>query len=186
MISGTGTLNIHTYLGTTTFEINTPVTITVTSKDSSGANLSTGGKIIYVEISNLCTKGANFAWVPNSGTKISTSTRMTDNLDGTYTYNYQVPMPGTITVSVLLYTQGGVYSEYFPNIYKSGNNVYKSFNSTINLANRYQYVYPGRVSYLSANFYFRFKSPTTGTLNFSIAVDDIVSMYIGNDCSLNI
>ena len=42
---------------------------------------------------------------------------MTDNLDGTYTYNYSVSKPGQITVSVLQYTQGGVYREFFFQIY---------------------------------------------------------------------
>ena len=41
-------------------------------------------------------------------------------------------------------------------------------------------VYPGRQTYVSANFYFRFKSPTAGTLTFTISVDDDVSMYIGD------
>ena len=182
MISGTGNSNILTHLGTTTFETNTQVTITVTAKDSFGANINTGGEVIYAEISNSCTKGANFACVLDSGTKISTRAQMKDNSDGTYTYNYQVPMPGTITAAVLLYTQGGVYNEFFPNTDKSGDNVYHGTWSNINLLRLFvrQYVYPGRQEYLSANFYFLFKSPTTGTLNFSINVDDSVEMYIGN------
>ena len=184
LITGTGKYNIFTRLGTTTFNTNTQVTITVTAKNSSGANINTGGEVIYVEITNSCTKGVNFACVLDTGANTaltnSISAQMTDNSNGTYTYNYQVPMPGTITVSVLLYTQGGVYGEYFPNINESGNNVYNSINSTLNLGYALQDVFPGGSTYISANFYFRFKSPTTGILTFSIGFDDIITMYIGN------
>ena len=48
--------------------------------------------------------------------------QMTDNHDGTYTYNYNVTRPGQITVSVLHYTNGGVYQEFFPNQFLSGDN----------------------------------------------------------------
>ena len=151
----------------------------MTAKDSSGANINTGGEVIYVEISNSCTKGVNFAWVPDSGTKISTRAQMADNSDGTYTYNYQVPMPGTITVAVLLYTQGGVYNEFFPNTNESGNNEDRGTWPTINLQYGVQNVYLTRKEDLSVNFYFRFKSPTTGPLTFTVSVDDTMSMYIG-------
>ena len=152
----------------------------MTAKDSSGANINTGGEVIYVEISNACTKGVNFAWVADSGTKISKRAQMADNSDGTYTYNYQVPMPGTITVAVLLYTQGGVYNEFFKNTNESGNNEYIGTWSTINLQYGIQTIYPGRQENLSANFYFQFKSPTTGPLTFTVSVDDTMYMYIGN------
>ena len=105
---------------------------------------------------------------------------MTDNSDGTYTYNYQVTRPGTITVAVLLYTQGGVYNEFFPNTNESGNNEYRGTRSTINFQDGSYDVYPGRKTYVSANFYFRFKSPTSEILSFTISVDDDVSMYIGD------
>ena len=184
MISGTGITNIKNYLGTTTFETNTQVTITVTAKDSFGANIITGDEVIYVEITNACTKGFNFACVPDTGAYTvltsSISAQMTDNSDGTYTYNYQVTRPETITVAVLLYTQGRVYNEFFPNVDESGNNEYIGTWSNINLRHGVQNVYPGRSTQLSANFYFRFKSPTTGTLTFTVTVDDTVFMYIGN------
>ena len=152
--------------------------------DSSGANINTGGEIIYVEITNACTKGVNYACVPDTGAYTvltsSISAQMTDNSDGTYIYNYQVTRPETITVAVLLYTQGGVYNEFFPNTGESGNNAYIGTWSTINLQLAQQDIYPGRSAQLSVNFYFRFKSPTTGTLTFTVTVDDNVYMYIGN------
>ena len=116
--------------------------------DSFGANINTGGEIIYVEITNACTKGFNFACVPDTGAYTvltsSISAQMTDNSDGTYTYNYQVTRPETITVAVLLYTQGGVYNEFFPNTNESGNNVDRGTWSNINLQYGVQDVYPGR------------------------------------------
>ena len=113
---------------------------------------------------------------------------MTDNSNGIYTYNYQVARPGSITIDVLLYAQGGVYNEFFfpDSTDESGNNAYNGTWPTINLPFAMQNIYLGRKEYVSANFYFRFKSPTTGTLTFSIVVDDKVSMYIGNYCCFNI
>ena len=148
----------------------------MTAKDSFGASINTGGEVIYVEITNACTKGVNFVCVPDTGAytvlSSSISAKMTDNSNGTYTYNYQVTRPGTITISVLLYTQRGVYNEFFfpDSTNESGNNVYSGTWPTINLQNAIQDVYPGRSTQFSANFYFRIKSPVTGTLNFSIAV----------------
>ena len=156
----------------------------MTAKDLFGTNINSGGEVIYVKITNSCTKGVNFACVPDTGTyTVLTSSiraQMADNNDGTYTYNYQVTRPETITIAVLLYTQGGVFNEFFPNTYESGNLDYNGTRVNINIPLTSQDVYPGRQILLSANFYFRFKSPTTGTLTFTVVVDDAVYMYIGN------
>ena len=70
---------------------------------------------------------------------------------------------------------------FFPDsMNESGNNAYSGTWSTINLPYATQDIYPGRSDFLSANFYFKFKSPTTGTLTFYITLDDMASIYIGN------
>ena len=147
----------------------------MTAKDSTSTNVGVGNEVVFVEITNACTKGNNYEWVANSGRQtVLTSdivAQMTDNQDGTYTYNYSVPRPGQITVSVLHYTNGGVYAEYFPNQSESGNNQYNSTNpQQIDYTSSSNDVYPGVESTVSANFYFRFKAPTTGTITFSIQI----------------
>ena len=110
---------------------------------------------------------------------------MTDNSNGTYSYNYSVTRPGVITVSILLYTQGGVYNEFFPNQYESGNRDINGTWTNINLPLATRVMYLGRSDYLSANFYYKFKAPVTGTITFSVDVDDSVSMYTTNKFKYN-
>ena len=109
---------------------------------------------------------------------------MTDNLDGTYTYNYSVSRPGQITISVLQYTQGGVYQEYFNNNNRSGNNQNNGTTSQINFNWGSGVIYSGVSDNVSASFYFRFKGPITGVVTFYIYVDDDTTMTIGNYYSL--
>ena len=89
----------------------------MTAKNSNGDNLNVGGDIVYVNITNACTKGVNYTCNldPDAITVLDSRIHdlMKDNSDGTYTYDYKVTRPGTITISVLLYTQGGVYVDYF-------------------------------------------------------------------------
>ena len=151
----------------------------MTAKDSSGTNVGVGNEVVFVEITNACTKGNNYEWVANADRQtVLTSdivAQMTDNHDGTYTYNYNVTRPGQITVSVLHYTNGGVYQEYFPNTSESGDNASNSTISQINFPSSSNDVYPGRSVTVSGNFYFRFKAPITGTLTFYINIGIIWS-----------
>ena len=106
---------------------------------------------------------------------------MTDNGGGTYSYSYTVTRPGIITVAILLYTQGGVFNEFFTSPDQSGNSVANGTWPNINLANAANnYFYSGQGSSLSANFYYMFKAPITGTIKFSVSIDDTVTMTIGN------
>lgn len=45
---------------------------------------------------------------------------MTDNGDGTYYADYNIPQNGKITVSVVLMRQGGLWAEYFNNAFLDG------------------------------------------------------------------
>lgn len=40
---------------------------------------------------------------------------MTDNGDGTYTYNHTISRPGIITINVMRYAPGGAYIEWYTN-----------------------------------------------------------------------
>ena len=77
----------------------------------------------------------------------------------------------TLTVSVLHYTNGGVYAEYFPNSSLTGDQVYNlTYPQQINYPSSYNNAYPVKSTDVSANFYFRFKAPITGTITFSILI----------------
>ena len=190
-ITGTGRINFY-YLGVSSFNINTSTTISVTAKDSSSTNVGYGNDIFYVEITNACTKGNNYEWVANSGRDTVLTSDITkqlyDNLDGTYYYTYSVSRPGAITISVILYTLGGVYSEYYTNPSSTGNNAYNTTTET-----QINFSWAGNVfltysTNLSAKYYFRFMSPVTDTVTFTLQSDDNStftldgSLLITNNC----
>ena len=98
---------------------------------------------------------------------------MVDNGGGTYTYTHTVDRPGEITVNIIKYTQGGVYSEFYDNLDFIGVNAHTTISSDLAFDWDWGDVYPGEQDDLAAKFYFRFKPPVTGTYQFSIDVDDV-------------
>ena len=108
--------------------------------------------------------------------------QMTSISDGIYQYSFTITKVEKITISVLLYTQGGVFAEYSDNIKFRGDN---NANRTEILTNlNYSWgtgaVSPtGKADFLSARFYFLLKSPTNGTVNFQLNVDDYGYFCIG-------
>mmetsp|Transcript_7226 Transcript_7226/g.8205 ORF Transcript_7226/g.8205 Transcript_7226/m.8205 type:complete len:113 (+) Transcript_7226:557-895(+) len=105
---------------------------------------------------------------------------MTDHLNGTYSYQFSVSRPGRITVSVLLYTVGGVYGEYYPNIAFSGNNGYNNITSQLNMNWGGGTIYSVYGDNVSSKYYFRVKAPTTDTFTFYLYSDDDSKLYIDN------
>ena len=140
---------------------------------------------MFVEITNACTKGNNYLCIATPGRETVLVSdiiqQMTDNLDGTYIYNYSISRPGQITVSVLHYTQGGVYQEYFPNSGRTGNNQLNGTTSQINFNWLQGDIIPGRADVVSIGFYFIFKAPITGSITFYISVDDSTTMKVGKN-----
>ena len=124
--------------------------------------------MIFIQITNTCTKGYNIECYADGGAlpvmTSSINSLMTDNGNGAYSYTFQVARPGTITIQILLYKQGGVYNEFFPNSNESGNNVYNGMWSTINIQANIQDIYPGRQTDVSGNFYFKIKGPISGSV----------------------
>ena len=82
----------------------------VTAKDSSSNNIDNGGDLFYMQISNPWTRQGNLNWIATTGavSVLSSSilTLMNDNNDGTYSYTYTASIPGSVTVSVILYSKG--------------------------------------------------------------------------------
>ena len=75
----------------------------MTAKDSTSTNVGVGNEVVFVEITNAWTKGNNYQWVANAGRQTvlidEIIAQMTDNHDGTYTYNYSVSRPGQMQKS---------------------------------------------------------------------------------------
>lgn len=138
--------------------------------------------MFYVEITNWCTKGYNFECKPVAGRQTvitpEISAVMTDNSDGTYSYSYTVNRPGKITVSVYMYTQGGVYNEYYPNNNYNVNNGKNNITSTLNFDWGSGNIYGGVSDDVSAKYFFIIKAPVTGTYTFYARHDDIVTFKI--------
>ena len=65
--------------GTVAFNAQEIVMITVTSKDSSGNLITTGGEILLLELD---------IYYSSSGSTTSINTQLEDNNDGTYQYEY--------------------------------------------------------------------------------------------------
>ena len=57
---------------------------------------------------------------------------MTDNGDGTYYFDYSVPLDGAVTIVVQLLTAGNVYGEWFANTDCSGSPGLTNYTSNIN------------------------------------------------------
>ena len=102
---------------------------------------------------------------------------MTDNSDGTYTYNYVVNRPGKITVVVFLYKQGGIYNEFYPNTSRSGNSDYNTVSSQLNYDWGAGVIYLSYSDHVSGKFFFRLKGPTTGSVTFTLGSDDGAALY---------
>ena len=68
----------------------------------------------------------------------------------------------------------------FNNTDRLGDHAYNETRQAIDFPYTTQDFYPGKSEYLSANFYFLFRSPIKGSLTFYMSVDDYFAMYIGN------
>lgn len=108
---------------------------------------------------------------------------MHDNLDGSYYYNYSLNLDGNITISVLLYSQGLIYSEYFDNSIWSGTPSVTSTISTLNLG------WTGAITslsdYVTARYWLAIRAPTTATVTIYVEVDDTVKIYVSDVVLIN-
>ena len=148
----------HIFIGSTSFVISTSATVTVTAKDSSSNNIGHGGDLFYIQISNPWTRQGNFDWIATTGavSVLSSSilTLMNDNSNGTYSYTYTASIPGSVTVSVILYSQGWVYNEYYTNNNFSGTNSKSNTTTDINFTTWSSDAYINPLSSFSSKYIF--------------------------------
>lgn len=101
----------------------TEYTVTVTARDSTGTARGLGGDVYWIKIENQWAYGTFFQCEDVASQRVILTSehdsQMYDNHDGTYTHTYTVPLDGTFTVSILLYTRGSFYgtSSSFSNFF---------------------------------------------------------------------
>ena len=169
--------------GVQSFTAFTTNQVKVTAKDSSGVSRGIGNDVFWIRIENQCTKGTSFEWIDVSSQRkvlqTEISQKMYDNLDGTYTYSYSSNLDGTITVYVFLYTNGGIYAEYFDSSKWSGTPATKTTMSTLNSGwTSGTLITASRSSYVTIAYYARIKAPTSDTYTIYIEVDDTAKVFI--------
>jgi len=107
--------------------------------------------------------------------------QMADNLDGTYTYSYSTDSAGEITMYVLLYTQFGVFAEFFNNINYSG---------TVDISRVYPLmdhdfsnglVTTTQIQDVSSNIYFKLRSPVSLNVTFIWVSNQYGYFYFNGD-----
>ena len=160
----------------------TSYTVTVTARDSSGNLRGVGNDIFWIKIENQWSKATEFYWydVSNQRKVLQTEidAQMTDNLDGTYTYTYSTDLDGTISVSVLLYTEYGVYAEYFNNIVYTGTVANYATPSQMSLNFGAGLVTSTQGDNVSANFYFKLQPLKSDTYTLYLLKDDYAIVYV--------
>ena len=173
-------------IGVTTIYVNDPTTVSVNVLDSLLNAVSLlATQLLFIQITNESTKGANFNLIPATGQQIVLDQeifeQMTLGTDGTYQYSFTLTKVGKITICVLLYTQGGAFVEYFENMFFAGDNSVSRTEAISNFNFNWGEgaISPtGRADFLSQRYNFLLKSPATGAINFKIYVDDFVNLYI--------
>jgi hypothetical protein len=134
-------------------------TVTVQAKDAAGNNRTEGEDIFWIHIDNQCIKDDMFECEDVANQRVVLQTeidaQMTDNLDGTYSYTYSTQIDGTITLYVLLYTQFGVYAEFFNNDQNTGTvNVARIYTEVSQFWSSSDIVTTDALDYVSANYFF--------------------------------
>ena len=92
--------------------------VTLTAKDSTGGDITTGGATFVIRIYNEFTTDSDFGCVENTGAKqVVLSTifgTMSDNGDGSYFYSFIPEDSGSVTIKIL-HTTEGIDSKFYTN-----------------------------------------------------------------------
>ena len=183
---GTFSATQSTVTGTgasSTVEVFTSLTVTVTAKDSSGNNIGTGGELIWIRLQKECTKVSNnFYWTTKSSTTFALSaevwTKMTDNSDGTYTYTYTPSQKGTFTLSVYYFQSSGFYSEFFLTDAWTGAYTEGNISSTINYSWASSTAMTAGCNWFCCSSYYALvKAPVTDTYTLKVTESDNIYIF---------
>ena len=106
---------------------------------------------------------------------------MTDNGDGTYHVEYMVPQDGTITVSIILMRQGGLYSEYFNNAFLDGVPAITRVESFLDYNWGEGLITAEAGDFVSVHWYGKLRSPYTEDFIFFFSGDDGFRVYFEDE-----
>ena len=180
VVSGTGIGTIEAFVD---------AQVNILAKDSTGANMGTGGDIFSLEVANHCQVSNNFECVDvASSTNILDNTlitTMTDNRDGTYLSTYNIPIDGIVTVSVFLIQVGGAYVEYFENLYMDGTPAKSGIDPRIDHDWGTGLITSSATDFVSARWYTKVKAPITEDISFTVEADDGVRLYFNGELKID-
>ena len=131
-----------------------------------------------IEIYNKCTFDASNSCNVVSGAKSTLSSPikalMTDNGDGTYTYNYSVQLDGAVSVVIKLVKGNRINCKWYGNTSLSGTPVLTNITSVINYLGdgTSTSLFAGYGQYFTAILSGKIKAPTTNTYTFYFYNDD--------------
>lgn len=93
-----------------------------------------------------------------------------------YRSSYEVPIDGKVTGSVFLMNNGGLYAEYFNNVFMDGVPEVKRVDPTINFDWKHNLITPEGADFVSIRWYTKLKAPFTEEYTFIIEADDGIRM----------
>lgn len=165
-------------------------TITVQAKDDTNTARTVGGDVVFLRVTDVCrnaTGSFNCVRIPSTDAHYVSSIvsapivrQLTDNADGTYTGSYTVNAKGYVTVGVYLMTNGGLYAEYFENIWFDGVPALTRVDSTLNFDWGTGLITTYAADFVSVRWVGKIKAPTTETYMFTAEVDDGFRLYLND------
>lgn len=162
---------------------------TVQAKDDAGNVRSSGGDFIFLRVTDVCRTAGSFQCVriPSTDAKYVADivpspivAQLTDNNDGTYTGSYKVNAKGYVTLAVYLMSNGGLYGEYFENIWFDGTPAISRIDPMLNFDWGTGLITNFAADFVSVRWVGKVRAPTTEKYMFSVEADDGFRLYLDN------
>lgn len=157
----------------------------VQAVDEQGNDRTTGGDFFFLHIEQLCYVTDNYrcdlSLLQDNVATLPIIKQMTDNGDGTYYADYLVPEAGTMTVSVVLLRQGGLYAEYFNNAFLDGVPALTRVENFLDYEWGEGLVTEEAGDFVSVHWYGKLRAPITEDFTFILSGDDSFRMWFDNE-----
>eukprot|EP01022_Parablepharisma_sp_SALTPOND_P020162 TRINITY_DN3593_c0_g1_i1.p2 TRINITY_DN3593_c0_g1~~TRINITY_DN3593_c0_g1_i1.p2 ORF type:complete len:1692 (-),score=110.26 TRINITY_DN3593_c0_g1_i1:19422-24497(-) len=175
--------------GISTITALVSTTFTVQAKDDTGTARTTGGDLFFLRVTDVCRSTSSFKCVrvpttdPHYVPDIVPDpivAPLQDNDDGTYTGIYKVNAKGFATLSVYLMTSGGLYGEYFENIWFDGAPAISRVDPVLDFDWGNGLITNYAADFVSTRWVGKVKAPTTEKYMFTVEADDGFRLYLDN------
>ena len=158
--------------------------VVVTCKDENDALKTEGGDLIFLHVEQLCYITDNYrcdlSSQQDSVPELPKMIQMTDNNDGTYSAEYDVPQEGTVTSTVVLIRQGGLSAEFFNNAFLDGVPAMKRVENFLDYTWGEDLITMEAGDFVSIHWYGKLKAPVTEDVTFILTGDDGFRFYFDN------